>query len=632
MTTCFDDIKKLESNELEILYRQLKREVEKLIKDTTSQLLIHDGKIAELCNYIKLNLSNSLRELLDTMVLSGELDNLIIETITNLEPMLSNLSNSVDSLNERVFNGMVFYLPNGSDYTYGQFLALGITKTKAVLFDTGYTNDVKKNLDFLRTKLNGKKLDYVFVSHYHGDHTGGLDDFKELYDKNTKFFIAKDPSGYYTGSELNGAVADRRNVINFLTINNYNYTEINNDLRVALEENINLNLYNNTTEAFNYYKTINTNDYNNYSLVIDCEVFNKHILLGFDGAEHTQGYLLSKNQVNKTDVLFNFHHGNYNKCNREYMLKLNPDIVIDTLPPANLDDFDGTEAVTERPFYKSKLLSNARNEVILNVNSFNVDVIKGDIKVDSIRNNGTVEVYLNPDYAGNECIGTQDKPFKTFNQIFEIIPKSCQTVTVNVTGSKMSTNQRIYNVFNKLIIKGDVNNKTTFTNLQIDNSHKVEISNVKFIDNTVYVFNSDVRFTDVEFNVKLPQNIEITNSNVSFNRCDFNGSTREAINILDKSVVRLNGCNINAPTYGVNTSGSKLYINDNNITGTTNYYRVADDSEIIGLRTGSKSDRPKLGKSFYCNGYMYYDSEIGKLIYYVYDSVTNWKDLNGNDV
>lgn len=632
MTTCFDDVKRLESNELEILYRQLKREVEELVKTTNSQLLIHDGKIAELCKYIKLNLSNSLRELLDSMVLSGELDNLIIETITNLEPMLSTLSKDVESLNERVFNGMTFYLPNGSNYTYGQFLALGLTSSKACLFDTGYPSDAKKNLDFLRTRLNGKKLDYVFISHYHADHTGGLDDFKELYNKNTKFYIAKDLSGFYTGSELSGAVADRKNVINFLTSNNYNYTEINSDLRIALEENINLNLYNNTTEAFNYYKTVNTSNYNNYSLVIDCEIFNKHVLLGFDGAEHTQSYLLHKNQVNKTDVLFNFHHGNYNLCDREYMLKLNPDIVVDTLPPANLDDFDGTEAATERPFYNAKLLSNARNEVILNVNTFNIDVLKGDVKVDSIRNNGTVEVYLNPDYAGNEHIGTQDKPFKTFNQIFEIIPKSCQSVTVNVSGSKMLTNQRIYNVFNKLIIKGDTNNKTTFTNFQIDNSRKIEITNIKFSENTVYLFNSDVRFTDCEFNSKLPQNIEITNSNVTFNRCDFDGSTREALNILDKSVVRLNECSIDAPTYGVNTSGSTLYINNNTVTGTKNYYRVAEDSTIIGVRTGSSSDRPKLGESYYCNGYTYYDSEIEKLIYYVYDSVTNWKDLNGNDV
>ena len=57
-------------NELEILYRQLKREIELLIKNTNNQLLRHDEKIAELCKYIKDNLSNSLRCLINSMKLN----------------------------------------------------------------------------------------------------------------------------------------------------------------------------------------------------------------------------------------------------------------------------------------------------------------------------------------------------------------------------------------------------------------------------------------------------------------------------------------------------------------------------------------------------------------------------------
>lgn len=57
-------------NDLKIVVAQLKRETEKLMKDTTTTLLIHDGKIAELCKYIKDNLGNSLRCMLDTMLTS----------------------------------------------------------------------------------------------------------------------------------------------------------------------------------------------------------------------------------------------------------------------------------------------------------------------------------------------------------------------------------------------------------------------------------------------------------------------------------------------------------------------------------------------------------------------------------
>lgn len=55
-------------NDLKVLVSQLKREVEKLMKETDAKLLCHDGKIAELCKYIKDNLGNSLRCLLDNMM------------------------------------------------------------------------------------------------------------------------------------------------------------------------------------------------------------------------------------------------------------------------------------------------------------------------------------------------------------------------------------------------------------------------------------------------------------------------------------------------------------------------------------------------------------------------------------
>lgn len=620
------------SNELEVLYRQLKREVIKLATSTEAKLLCHDGKIAEMCKYIKDNLSNSIRDLLDTMITSGEIDQVIIDTITNLEPLLENLSKDMNDVKTHVFKNMKFYLPSGKDYHYGQFLCLGVTQNKTCLFDCGYSSDAKYNLNYLIGKLNGKKLDYVFISHYHGDHYGGLTSFSELYDKNTKFYIAKNPTNYYSGTELDGVLNARTSIINYLKGKGYNYTEVDSDLIITLEDEITLNIYNNSDDAYTYHLNNGTNDYNNYSMVIDAKIENKHVLLGFDAVEVAQKYLFSKGKVTKTDVLFNFHHGNTNLCDLEYMLKLNPDIVIDTLPPVNSANIDGTESYSTHPNYKYKYYSNTRNEVILNVNPYSVEVEKGDNKYTSIRNHNNLEVYLNPDYTGSESIGTKEKPFRTFNQIFEMVPKCCETLTINVSGNKMKTNQRFYNTFNKLIIKGDSSKKCEFYNFQIDNCHKVEISNIKFTENTVYLFNSDARFTDCEFDIPKTENVNITNTNVSFNGCTFKNSTRQAIISSDKSIIRLNGCEIDAPTYGVAGTSTILFIKDNKITGTKNYYRLAEDCEIIANKVGSTSERPDFGESYYCNGYTYFDSQINRLIYYDYDSpTTKWKTADGID-
>ena len=67
----------------DVLIMQLKREVNELMKKTEASLLRHDGKIAELCKYLKDNLSNSLSLLLDSMMQSGELDKIITDTIVN---------------------------------------------------------------------------------------------------------------------------------------------------------------------------------------------------------------------------------------------------------------------------------------------------------------------------------------------------------------------------------------------------------------------------------------------------------------------------------------------------------------------------------------------------------------------
>lgn len=70
-----------DSNESKILLSQILREVKELSTTTEAKLLLHDGKIAELCIYVKNNLSNTIRTLLDTMQNSGELNDIITTTI-----------------------------------------------------------------------------------------------------------------------------------------------------------------------------------------------------------------------------------------------------------------------------------------------------------------------------------------------------------------------------------------------------------------------------------------------------------------------------------------------------------------------------------------------------------------------
>lgn len=77
-------------NQTDILIQQLKREVKEILKTTRARLLCQDKKIAETMVYVKNNLSNYLRDLLDSMQQSGELNDIITETIAGEIELLEN--------------------------------------------------------------------------------------------------------------------------------------------------------------------------------------------------------------------------------------------------------------------------------------------------------------------------------------------------------------------------------------------------------------------------------------------------------------------------------------------------------------------------------------------------------------
>lgn len=71
------------NGEIDILLMQIKREIKELMQTTEAQLLCQNKKIDETMVYIKNNLSDALRALLDSMQNSGELDDIITGTVLN---------------------------------------------------------------------------------------------------------------------------------------------------------------------------------------------------------------------------------------------------------------------------------------------------------------------------------------------------------------------------------------------------------------------------------------------------------------------------------------------------------------------------------------------------------------------
>ena len=85
-----DDCINLCNKDENILLTQIKRELEKLMNTTSARLLKQDGKIAELCLYLKDNLKSTLGGMFDTMKENGELDSIITDTILSAVAVLEN--------------------------------------------------------------------------------------------------------------------------------------------------------------------------------------------------------------------------------------------------------------------------------------------------------------------------------------------------------------------------------------------------------------------------------------------------------------------------------------------------------------------------------------------------------------
>lgn len=90
------------NNELEVIVKHLQREVVDLMKSTDKRLLCQDKKIAETMVYIKNNLSNSLRLILNSMLENGELEELIktiiIDNVSTLQSQIDDLDEEFEEL------------------------------------------------------------------------------------------------------------------------------------------------------------------------------------------------------------------------------------------------------------------------------------------------------------------------------------------------------------------------------------------------------------------------------------------------------------------------------------------------------------------------------------------------------
>lgn len=612
---------KSDDESTKLLISQLKREVKKLSADTTAKLLMQDGKIAETCVYIKNNLSNYLRELVAVMTANGEIENIISEIITELNPIVDDLMKDSE-----VFT---LHSPSLLNATQSQSITLIISKEHAILFDTGVGESANDNLLWLKEKLGNRKLDVIFISHYHYDHMGGLSSFKEVIGKTTKVYLPLDMAGYMNSTDDTEELSEIRNsVINWLKANSVFYSEISTDKVFTFGE-LCVKVLNSTPEAYNYYKSTQSR-YNAYSTNYLLVLGKTKVLLPADSTKATQDYLLSKGQVEKVTVFASNHHGYERYSNTEYLNILNPEIEYFSASPYDWDDVTMLSYDFNIKNKAHTYLSETFAPIDIELTKHSASIINGYHCKGNMFINKVYDLYINPAYVGKSD-GTKEKPFRSINQALTSIEKEGCNVSLHFASGTYDK-LRFISTSNLYQIYAD-DNDVIFKDCQINNANTLYFNGVKFIGNVVcnygYSFFSECDF-ECESNASGNMCITINRANVSFGNCSFS-NCYTGIYAQSGGQVSIRNCSFDCSAYAL--YGINSYIGLNEYTLTNGTLRADIGCTIKTVDKGATDKRPIFNNSDYMRGYAFFDTKIGKVIYYFNSAgVDAWIDANGTQV
>ena len=381
-------------NELEVLIRQLKREVKELMKTTQAKLLCQDKKIAETMVYIKNNLSNALRDLLDSMLLSGELEEIITETVLD---NIQEMQEYFEELKEYLGNDVKVHFPkrtnNGGDCQIIE------TKNNVIMIDIGNTGTQDELIQYLIDN-DIKKINYLIFSHYHNDHIGGsvvtvrnLLDNANIDTSDITFVLPHHNLDWNRVIDPNRELLDIKNdqlAIEDMVIGHYNYIypventklEID-DITLQfnnLESGYFEDYYLNTVDCYNNVK--NYTNYNNFSMTTLLKHHDNTFLFSGDVEQLAQSKIYRN--FENIDVYKVEHHSLNITTNQDYLNRITPKYSI--IQNYRTDAQDGTElrATTNKLAQCSTLFSNnASGNIVITSNRYSLKAICDDATINN---------------------------------------------------------------------------------------------------------------------------------------------------------------------------------------------------------------------------------------------------------
>lgn len=398
---------------------------------------------------------------------------------------------------------------------------LMVTPTKTVLFDTHAQDNETEVMAFfneLYTSGVFTNIDYIVLSHMHGDHIGLLEEFIQNFPHNNlKVFLPLSPSGYNAATENPILVYDYDRIVAYLQTNIIDYQIISQDTTITIDEHTSMDLINSSAPAYTYYSN-NGATYNNYSMVAIVKNGNLYNMFSGDIESVAEQRLMGLYDLPRVFLYAVHHHGVENTEFEPYAYKIDPEFNVCTI------SYDRSPVAQKGTFVK--LSSGQICNTGYDYYSFAVDGVSGYITHGlQIPNSGYLDSYITlyVDNSTTETIhnGTLAYPFTSIEEATLFIKRN-RTLKYEIVVIKTETPyaiQRIRGIEYPITIRGIDSNPAEIASLMIENCARVTLTNLVINGSGIadYIANSKAMIIIVNSHVEILNGVTVNGINVDGN-------------------------------------------------------------------------------------------------------------------
>ena len=551
----YDSARNLESRLVE-LYSSLQQTHSLYTNNSTTSLVADLTRLKS--EYEKVNTSvTALDKKLKDLIGSSEYV-LTTLNIDSLKDKMSEIGSKVGLLESEKFLDIVFpvydaYQPNNYDDGNGDCEIIGIDKSHWFMIDCGINNDtvytaIKNSLS--RNKIN--KLDFILISHYHGDHYGNI--VRLCNDKlvNKVYIPDVSKTSFQTGnfSMPVSALQSIDRMIRDACSKNGIPCEVAPNGVVDFH-GAELTFYNNSDEDYQFVRDNNLSDYNNVSVCLMVKYIGRVAIFEGD-VLYDMMYNTAKYVPASVDLLKSHHHAITQMP--EIYKKVNPrDVVVTACRKyihmvqvgysylAALQDLGANIYTLADQIEDIQITYNNKNSRV----EYNKHLVRGGYNVQPTHG----RIYLDASYTGDLQTGDKLSPFKYLSDVVRYIHQNSQSyLGVIVRAGDYTSVRNINEVENSSYNNGycHIRNLKNEVNFYFSGDGEAVFPSMYFRDCSYLSFDN-ITFRRQETQKKVYTNIAATNGYYNFKNCKFYNTNTPAgqeskhFSIWDGAVVYLDG-------------------------------------------------------------------------------------------